>query len=99
LTPQFDKQGIGLAAISADPQEDSAEFIEEKGIAVPLLSDPTLEAISAYGVAMEGRDIAVPATFIVSRDKRILWKYVGENMADRPSEQEVLKMAVDAKGK
>ena len=98
MKPEFEKQQIGLVAISADTREDSAEFIEEKGITVPLLADPALEVISAYGVAMDGKEIAVPATFIIDKNKKIVWKYVGENMTDRPDEKEVLQMAVDAKG-
>jgi hypothetical protein len=32
---------------------------------------------------MEGEDIAVPAVFVISRDKRILFERVGETAADR----------------
>ena len=46
---------------------------------------------------MEGKDIAVPATFVIDTDKSILWKYVGENMTDRPPEEEILQMAAKAK--
>jgi len=53
--------------------------------------------IKVYGVAMDGEDIAVPATFVVTREKEIVFKYVGENMTDRPSEEEVLRKAVEAK--
>jgi peroxiredoxin len=95
---EFRKQNIGIAAISADTREDSAAFIEEEGITVPLLADPGLTAINAYGVAMEGKDIAVPATFVVGQDKTIRWSYVGENMTDRPDEHEVLAIAQKAKG-
>ena len=95
---EYKKQNIGLAAISADTREDSAEFIEEEAIAVPLLADPELTAISAYGVAMEGQEIAVPATFVVGQDKTIRWRYIGENMTDRPNEEEVLEIAKKAKG-
>jgi len=56
-----------------------------------------LAVIQAYGVAMEGKDIAVPATFVIDTDKSILWKYVGENMTDRPPEEEILQMAAKAK--
>jgi len=88
---------VGLAAISADPQEDSAELIADKEITVPLLSDPELAVISAYGVAMEGQDIAVPATFIVRADGTISWSYVGESMADRPDAERLLELASAAR--
>ena len=84
-------------AISADPPEDSAEFIAEDEITVPLLSDPGLVAISAYGVAMDGNDIAVPAVFVVKQDRTIVWSYVGENMADRPDSAGLLEAAKRAR--
>jgi len=80
-------------AISADTQADSTEFIAEKKICVPLLSDPDLKVISAYGVAMEGEDIAVPATFIIDGKGGIRWRYVGENMTDRPEGEALLDQA------
>jgi peroxiredoxin len=96
LKSEYDKNNIGLVAISADTIEDSKEFVEDKGITVPLLADTELNVIKAYGVAMEGEDIAVPATFILTKGKTIYWKYIGENMTDRPSEEEVLEMAIAA---
>lgn len=93
----FDDADIGLVAISADPAEDSAEWIAEDGITVVLLSDPKLEVISAYGVAMDGGDIAVPATFIIRPDRTIHWSYVGESMADRPDAAELFELARKAR--
>jgi peroxiredoxin len=49
-----------------------------------------------YGVAMQGRDIAVPSVFVVRRDRTIAWKKVGEDMTDRPSAGEVLAQARQA---
>lgn len=93
MKPLFDDAGIGLLAVSADPPADSADFIAEQGITVPLLSDPDLAVITAYGVAMDGEDIAVPATFIVDGGKQIHWRYIGENMTDRPPEEALLEQA------
>lgn len=84
-------------AISADSREDSASFAADDGITVPLLSDPELRVISAYGVAMDGDDIAVPASFIIRPDGTIYWSYVGETMADRPDAAELLKLAEKAR--
>jgi peroxiredoxin len=84
-------------AISVDDPEDSRELIEDLDLTVPLLADPTMEVISAYGVAMEGEDIAVPATFIVRRDKTIYWKHVGETMRDRPPTAELPDLADQAR--
>ena len=44
---------------------------------------------------MQGEEIAVPSTFVVSQDRVIRFKKVGESITDRPSPDDVLK-AVDA---
>ncbi len=43
-----------------------------------------------YGVAMQGRDIAIPAVFVVLPRGTVFWKYVGESMSDRPGTDEIL---------
>jgi peroxiredoxin len=62
----------------------------ELGLHFPLLSDPDLRVASAYGVAMKGRDIAVPSLFVVKTDRTIAFRKVGENVGDRPTPDEVV---------
>jgi peroxiredoxin len=81
---------VPIVAISVDPAADSTKLAADLGLHYPLLSDADLRAASAYGVAMRGRDIAVPSVFVVRRDRTIAWKKVGEDMTDRPSASEVL---------
>ncbi len=78
-------------AISVDPAADSSKLAADLGVHFPLLSDADLRTASAYGVAMQGRDIAVPSVFVVRRDRTIAWKKVGEDITDRPSAGEVLE--------
>jgi peroxiredoxin len=66
------------------------KFAKEADIAYPLLSDADLRVALNYGVAMKGEDIAVPSVFIVLPDRRIFWKHVGESVADRPSDQDLI---------
>jgi peroxiredoxin len=82
-----------MVAISVDPAADSSKLAADLGLHFPLLSDPDLRVASSYGVAMQGRDIAVPSVFVVRRDGTIAWKKVGEDMADRPTAREVLEQA------
>ena len=65
-------------------------MVDELGIPFPLLSDQALDAALAYGVAMEGRDIALPAVFVITQDGEIAWRTVGEALDDRPSLAEIL---------
>jgi peroxiredoxin len=91
----FDQRGASLVAISVDTTEDSVKLASKLGIGFPLLADPGLKAALAYGVAMQGDEIAVPSTFVVTQDHKISFKKVGESIADRPSPDDILK-AVDA---
>ena len=85
-----------MAAISVDEQAESEKLARELAIPFPLLRDDHLEVATAYGVAMEGRDIAVPAVFVIQRDGRIFWKKVGESIRDRPTPAEIIVMAEKA---
>ncbi len=73
-------------AISADDDDDSRALRERLGLNFPLLSDPDVVVATAYGVAMQGQDIAIPATILVMPNREVFWKYVGENPSDRPPE-------------
>lgn len=44
---------------------------------------------------MDGNDIAVPSTFIVSKEKRIVFEKVGESIIDRASVSDLLEQ-IDA---
>jgi peroxiredoxin len=78
-------------AISADSLEDSRALRERLGIGFPLLHDEGVAVAAAYGVAMKGQDLAVPTTLVVMPDRTIFWKYVGENIEDRPPEEVVFE--------
>jgi peroxiredoxin len=83
---ELDALGVSLVAISADDAADSQALRERLGLNFPLLSDPDVVVATAYGVAMRGQDIAIPATILVLPNREVFWKYVGENPSDRPPE-------------
>ncbi|MBK7399596.1 MAG: redoxin domain-containing protein [Myxococcales bacterium] len=96
---ELESIGARTVGISVDAREDSVALIAKLGLHFPLLSDADLRVAAAYGVAMEGRDIAVPAVFVVARDGTITWKRVGESITDRPSAALVLAKAREAGGR
>ena len=93
MKQSFADGGIDIVAISVDSPEDNREFRAKKSLTVPLLSDQDMAVISAYGLAMEGNGIAVPATFVIDGQQIIRWRHVGETQMDRPDADEVLKLA------
>ncbi len=65
-----------------------------EGIDYPLLADPDLAAIDAYGVRHPegmGHDIARPATFLVDRQGRVAWRDLTDNWRVRVRPERVLE--------
>jgi peroxiredoxin len=96
LDPVLRRRGVGIAAISVDTREESAELSKSLELPFPLLEDKKLRVALQWGVAMEGRDIAVPAVFVVLPNGTIFWKKVGENVADRPTSSQILDVTARA---
>jgi peroxiredoxin len=70
------QSGLGLAAISYDSRDVTADFARRRGISFPLLSDSGSQVIRAYGILnttvpatnREQYGIPFPGTFIVDRN-------------------------------
>lgn len=92
--PKFTALHVTLAAISVDNPEDSANFNQQWRLPYPLLSDPHLQLIDAYGArhpnAHMGKDIARPTVIIIDPQKIVRYKYIGQSPLDRPSDDEIL---------
>jgi peroxiredoxin len=92
--PRFTALHATLAAVSTDSIEDSAHFNQQWRFPFPLLSDPRLQVIDAYGArnprGHDGKDIAHPSTIIIDPHKIVRYKYVGRNPIDRPTDNEIL---------
>ena len=69
--------GYTVAGLSKDTPEKLAKFAAMEGLTFPLLSDPTLETLKAYGAYGEkqnyGRTImgVIRSTFVIAPDGRI----------------------------
>jgi peroxiredoxin len=90
------RRGVSIAAISVDSREDSDKLAKSLELPYPLLEDENLRVALQWGVAMEGRDIAVPSVFVVLPNGTIFWKQVGENVADRPTNSQILDVTARA---
>jgi len=85
--------------ISADTQKDHANLVARYRLAYPMLSDPGVKTAFAYGVAMDGRDIAIPSLFVLDRNGTVVWRYVGETMADRPHSARITEVLTELRKK
>jgi peroxiredoxin len=62
-------------------------MVEKLLLPFPLLSDPEGRVIKGYDVWTDGEGgIAKPSIFAVRKDGSIAWSYVGQDYADRPTD-------------
>lgn len=91
----FDTLGATVIAVCPDPAEEVARVVETDHLDYAVLSDPELTSVFAYGIFHEnepkGRRIPRPSTFIIGRDGKVKYAYVGENASDRPDIAAVLE--------
>jgi peroxiredoxin Q/BCP len=87
-----------VVGISVDPLEDSRALVKDLGLSFPLLSDPDLAVIRAYGVADESNGIAWPSEVLVDPGGAIRWRQGAQSVGTRPSAADVLR-AFDAAGR
>jgi len=84
-----------VVAVSVDPPEKSRELAEAYHLGFPLLSDPRLELIDAFGVRHPGGgldgDIARPATFLLDREGRVVWRDLTDNWRIRVRPERLLE--------
>ncbi len=83
-----------------DSPETNATLTHQAGLTYPLLADPTLTAIDAYGLrhpgaGPEGHDVAHSASVLIDADGIVRWTSVTDNVRRRPTPATVLA-AVDA---
>jgi peroxiredoxin Q/BCP len=84
-----------VLAVSTDTMEDNEKLARRKDIDFPLLADPELKAIDAYGLRHPGGgpygDVARPATFIIDAEGRIVWRELTDNWRVRVRPEPVLE--------
>jgi len=84
LRPKFQKAGVVILGVSADPEKALAKFKANKKLNFTLLSDPDHKMIESYGVwrmkKFMGRSFKgiVRSTFLVGKDGKIeqIWDAV-----------------------
>jgi peroxiredoxin len=83
-------------AISVDAPEDSRKIVEAYDLSYPVLSDTDASVIRAFGVEhprgnpIDDSDIARPATIIIDREGRVVWRHLPDNWRIRPRPAELL---------
>ncbi len=85
--------GARIYGISVDSPFVHVKWADEMGIPFPLLSDFNKEAATAYGVLRDElvglRGVADRAAFVIDREGRVVYSWVGENPSLLPPFDEI----------
>jgi len=97
---EFRKRHCAVAGVVVDPPEANATLARKVGLTYPVLADPALTAIDAYGLrhpggGPDGQDIAHSASVLIDAGGIVRWTSVTDNFRRRPTPAAVLA-AVDA---
>lgn len=98
----FTPQNITIAAISTDSVEESAHYNDQWRFPFPLLSDPSLRLIDAFGARHPNGhgiyDIAHPSILIVDPEKTIRYKKIANDPSELPNANEIISLIKGFKG-
>jgi peroxiredoxin len=87
---RFEAEGVALAAIVVDPEQNNQAMVDKLLLPFPILSDPESRVIREWDVLNEAEhDIAKPAIFGIQRSGGIAYRYVGADYTDRPDDDEL----------
>ncbi|MBU6428180.1 MAG: redoxin domain-containing protein [Cyanobacteria bacterium REEB65] len=80
-----------LMAISYEDPVTERQFKAKFHLPFPLLSDTSYRAIDEFGGREPNNTFAKPATWVINPAGILTWYYIGQNPADRPPIEMVLK--------
>ena len=83
--------GAELIAISADTPADGQKLASELKLTYPILSDIYKNIIRQYGVLHPQEGIARPSMFLINKEGKVAWSYIGMVAEDRPPMATVLQ--------
>ncbi|KPB04065.1 peroxiredoxin family protein [Bacillus sp. CHD6a] len=96
----FEDKKVHVLAISTEEADKLKEMVSEYDLTMPVLSDPKLEALEAYGVYYHGEDAPYedhgvhgePAYFLVDEKGKLLYQQRQTSPFGRPSVSELRKI-------
>lgn len=84
----YQELGAEVLAIAGQRAKKVEEYRTSHSLTIPVLIDPDRSVIKRYGVyhriGLTAVNIARPAMFIIDREGRIRFMYVGADQLDRP---------------
>ncbi|NVM19998.1 MAG: redoxin domain-containing protein, partial [Candidatus Lokiarchaeota archaeon] len=89
---EFESRNIKLISIASDSERLLRKFKEENNFNVDIISDRGAKIAKDYDVYWfapgGGGSLnikqAVPSKFLINKDRKIVWTYIGKDKTDRP---------------
>ncbi|MBA2538430.1 MAG: peroxiredoxin family protein [Deltaproteobacteria bacterium] len=85
------KRDIGLVAISVDDVAPGKALAAKLGLTFPVLADPKATALKAFGIFDAETEIAWPSIFVVSRDGKVVHRWLADTFSERIVTADVMK--------
>jgi peroxiredoxin len=82
--------GVRVAAISVDDPSVSRSWAERSGFTFAILSDPQMNVIRRFDVAVEDEGIARPAEFLIDSSGVVRWRNLTDDYYIRARPDTVL---------
>lgn len=91
---EFSQNGAQVLAISPQKHELNQAFAQKRDVPFPILWDEKQSVISNWGLCHEldehQEHIPHPTTYVIGTNNKVLWRKLGNNVADRPEPEEIL---------
>lgn len=72
---QFAERGVEVLMITSTDQQQSQKVVQDLGLKMPLLSDPSCRVFRAYG-AGQALGAPLPAQFVLDKQGKLLYKHL-----------------------
>lgn len=79
---EFTESDSVVFGISTDPADKNKEFAESLDLEFVLLSDESGEVAKSYGVLIEGANMAKRTTFVIGKDRKVVFIAEGREAMD-----------------
>jgi peroxiredoxin len=86
--------GASAFGILAQRPDKVRTFMEGEGLTLPILIDADRAVTKRYGVyhpfGLDALNTARPSTFLIDREGKVCFIYVGEGQTDRPDPETIV---------
>jgi peroxiredoxin len=96
---KYKKMNVPIIIIVGQKRDAVKKWLEANPMPFPFLIDEERSVIKSFDVyhpfGLAAYKIAHPSLFLISKEGKVVYSYVGENQADRPSNEQTYEVVHD----